>query len=368
MDEMYRRYHEVANIFPLMQGADFDALKADIAEHGQREPIWVDDDGSILDGRNRHRACVELGLNPTIAKWNGNGSLVAFVVSLNLHRRHLTESQRAMVAAKLANMSEGRPDKTASIEAVSQADAADLLNVSRSAVQRARVVYTNGDPTLVDVVDRGEVAVSAAAQVATLPVEWQRYIVDHNEVADAARDMRNGFEDKVIDRVRPHVANNSGNNEWYTPAEYIAAAWCVLGNIDLDPASSAEANTIVQADTYYTIDDDGLAKQWMGRVWLNPPYAADLVGKFTSKLHRHYRAGDIEAAIVLVNNATETLWFQALSENAAAICFPEKRIRFWSPNGTVGAPLQGQAILYLGSDTNIFFEHFQDFGLLVTVT
>lgn len=370
IQEMHRSYNEVANIFPLMQGAEYETFRADIAEHGLREPIWLHPDGSIIDGRNRHRACIELEIEPTFETWNGNGSLVAFVVSLNLHRRHLTESQRAMVAAKIANMRQGeRTDiqPSANLQKVSQEEAAELLQVSPRSIANARIVYTAGDPILIDKVERGEVAVSAAAQVATLPVEWQRYIVDHDEVADAARDMRQGFEDKVIERVRPHVANNSGNNEWYTPSGYIEAARRVLGDIDLDPASSHEANAVIGAETYYTIDDDGLVQRWQGRVWMNPPYSSDLVTKFADKLIKHFEAGDVPQAIVLVNNATETQWFQSIAFHASAICFPCKRIRFWSPNGVVGAPLQGQAILYLGGNTNSFIDQFQDFGLLVTV-
>src|SRR5262245_42823053 len=90
-------FHPVANIFPLMEGTEFEALKADIAANGLREPIWTFD-GQIVDGRNRYRACQELGIEPATCEWNGRGSLVKFVVSLNLHRRHLTSSQSAVVA------------------------------------------------------------------------------------------------------------------------------------------------------------------------------------------------------------------------------------------------------------------------------
>lgn len=97
-DETAREYHEVANIFPLLQGEEFEELKADIAANGLREPIWLHSDGRIIDGRNRHRACIETGTPPKFRTWDGSGSLVAFVVSMNLKRRHLTSSQRAMVA------------------------------------------------------------------------------------------------------------------------------------------------------------------------------------------------------------------------------------------------------------------------------
>lgn len=94
------QFHPVANIFPMMSAEEFDALKADIAKHGQREPIYVWQ-GQIIDGRNRYKACEDLGVMPITRQWNGEGSLVEFVVSLNLHRRHLSQSQKAMVAVNM---------------------------------------------------------------------------------------------------------------------------------------------------------------------------------------------------------------------------------------------------------------------------
>jgi len=371
---MQREFHDVANIFPMMQGEEFDALKADIAAHGLREAIWLHPDGRIIDGRNRYLACCELGMEPECRTWDGAGSLVAFVVSLNLHRRHLTESQRAMIAAKLATMGEGRPEKTASIEAVSQGNAATLLNVSRSAVQRARVVYTNGDPDLVNAVERGDVAVSAAAEVASLPVEWQRVIVTNGDVSEAAKDVRNGRTPDAVSAPsslniqivpaapKPHVAHNSGNNEWYTPVEYLDAARAVMGGIDLDPASSDTANTIVNAERYFTAEQDGLLQHWTGCVWLNPPYSSDLIGKFADKLIHHLESGDVPEAIVLVNNATETTWFRKLIDMAAAVVFPTGRIRYWRPDGESGSPLQGQAFIYAGDSPDVFLREFAAFG------
>jgi hypothetical protein len=93
-------FHPAADIFPLMEGKDFADLKADIAAYGLREPIWTHRE-RILDGRNRARACEELGVEPESREWDGNGSLVAFVLSLNRHRRHLTSSQLAAVAVDM---------------------------------------------------------------------------------------------------------------------------------------------------------------------------------------------------------------------------------------------------------------------------
>lgn len=154
------QFHPAAEIFPLLEGAAFESLAEDIRQNGLKEPIWIDAEGRILDGRNRHRACLATGIQPRFQTYIGpDDSVVSFVVSLNLHRRHLNESQRAMVAARLAGMGKGRPVENASIEAFTQPEAAKQLNMSRPSVQRARRVLEGGCDALVAAVERGQVAV-----------------------------------------------------------------------------------------------------------------------------------------------------------------------------------------------------------------
>lgn len=160
----------------------------------------------------------------------------------------------------------------------------------------------------------------------------------------------------------PHVAYNSGNNEWYTPAEYIEAARAVLGEIELDPSSTEVANTVVCANEFYTAEQDGLRYHWSGRVWMNPPYASELIGKFCEKLANHVADGDVSEAIALVNNGTETGWFNTLISNASAVCFPRGRVRFWSPVRESATPLQGQAVVYFGPNPDRFRTEFAHIG------
>lgn len=164
-------------------------------------------------------------------------------------------------------------------------------------------------------------------------------------------------------RPAPHVSHNSGENEWYTPSEYIEAARAVMGDIDTDPASSATANQTVKAARYFTAQVDGLRQKWEGRVWMNPPYAQPLIGQFCAKLKQEVEQGAVFEAITLTNNATETGWFNDLLSVASAVCFVRGRIRFVDPQGNAsGAPLQGQAICYIGPSVDQFAREFGRFG------
>jgi ParB-like chromosome segregation protein Spo0J len=180
-------FHPLADIFPLVEGQDFAELVADIREHGLHEPIVVFE-AKILDGRNRYRACVAAGVEPTFTVYTGDDP-VAYVISLNLRRRHLDESQRAMVAAKLATLRLGDNQHS---EGLPIGRSSELLNVGERSVARAREVQERGAPELVHAVEQGAVSVSAAADIATQPIEEQREIVarGEREILRAAQEIR----------------------------------------------------------------------------------------------------------------------------------------------------------------------------------
>ncbi len=150
--------HPLAEIFPPMADEAFAALVADIRENGLREAIVVHD-GLILDGRNRYRACTEVGIEPITKPWDQRGTLLSFVVSKNLHRRHLNDTQRAVVASKIAMLGKGgshgnqyasaNPPIGGLAESVPKQDVtAKLLNVNVRSMQRANVVRDHGSPEL----------------------------------------------------------------------------------------------------------------------------------------------------------------------------------------------------------------------------
>lgn len=187
-------------------------------------------------------------------------------------------------------------------------------------------------------------------------------------VALARKDQEAGVSTAQLIRMMRgvHVANNTGENEWFTRPEYIKAAVAVMGDIDLDPASTPMANKVVQATRFYTKEENGLIQPWFGRVWLNPPYAQPLIQEFCEKLREEYIANNVSEACVLVNNATETEWFGILASISEAICFPKGRGAFWHPDRE-SAPLQGQAVLYMGGNADKFRKEFGRFGFGATL-
>jgi phage N-6-adenine-methyltransferase len=156
----------------------------------------------------------------------------------------------------------------------------------------------------------------------------------------------------------------TGDNEWFTPVEHIERARQVLGEIDLDPASHVKAQKRVRATQFFTKSDDGLKREWRGKVWLNPPYVQPDIELFVDKLLLELSAGRATEAILLTHNYTDTAWFQKAAGCSAMICFTRGRIAFESPTGEVAAPTQGQAFTYFGENVARFAEFFRPIGFI----
>jgi ParB-like chromosome segregation protein Spo0J len=178
--------HPAADAFPLMTGELYRQLVADIKAHGLRDDIVVCA-GKVLDGRNRQRACEDAGVEPRYREYDGNDP-IGFVVSANLCRRHLNESQRALVAAKLATLPRGGRKQTGKVAASpTQRDAAEKLNVSERTVRDASALLKRAVPELVQAVEKGELSVAAAAELATLPAAEQRARLEASQQAETKR-------------------------------------------------------------------------------------------------------------------------------------------------------------------------------------
>jgi ParB-like chromosome segregation protein Spo0J len=191
----------------MMSTADLEKLAEDIRENGLRDPIWLFE-GKIIDGRNRYLACKLAGVEPRFREGDGKGSLVAFVLSVNLHRRHLTDQQRALVAVRVkaefetealerrdANLLQNKgstegPNLALREEGRSADRASALLRVTVGATKKAANVIKNGIPELVSAVEKGAVSLDAAVLVAGLPEGEQREVVEQGKVKEKARDLR----------------------------------------------------------------------------------------------------------------------------------------------------------------------------------
>lgn len=169
-------------------------------------------------------------------------------------------------------------------------------------------------------------------------------------------------------------------DSWYTPKTYVDAARRVMGGIDLDPFTSIQANEAIQATHYFTEDKSAFRYPWRPpalmkqypeglRVWMNPPYSAQLIARAVETLIEARSAGHVAQAVVLVNNSTDTQWFKALREAAEGVCMTTHRIAFESTDGKrISGNTRGQVFFYLGSPSQAeaFTVEFSHFGWCIS--
>lgn len=160
--------HPLCALFPRMVGDAFETLKADIAANGLRQPI-VMHHGMILDGGNRYRACMEAGIKPTLVEYTGT-NLVEYVLSANLHRRHLSPGQHAAIVASAQDWARaqtvGKP-KLANVGQLATVEQrAAQSGVSRNTQKMADKV-ARADPALSKAVAHGEVSLPKAVEQVT---------------------------------------------------------------------------------------------------------------------------------------------------------------------------------------------------------
>lgn len=197
---------------------------------------------------------------------------------------------------------------------------------------------------------------------------WQKLAAVSDEAFEAhVASVRNkGMKLTTAGAIRA-VSDEEGydGDEWYTAEEYVQAAREVMGGIDIDPASNEIAQRVVKAAHYDTKETDGLASEWRGRVWFQPPYSLGLIDAFVEKLHSEISVGRASQVTGLVNNATETKWAQSLLRRFPA-CFPDHRLSFYRADGVrVRGNRQGQMFFYFGPRIEAFGKRFDELGAVL---
>lgn len=398
-------------VMPPLTADEYAELKSDIQQRGVMVPVEYDEEGNILDGHHRVQICEELGITDfpkVIRAGMTEAEKRTHARKLNMARRQLNREQMQELIQEQLRETPEKSDRQIARElgvhhttVGTQRDilekSGQLANLATSTgadgKQYPRQVERKPTPATDDEVDRlfqemGDDDDWEEDAVTDDDVKSALYALDEltveHPVLSSLIPEKPSLDDLLTtydgdgtfyehakaaveppEQRKPHVSFNSGNNEWYTPADIIEAARKTMGGIDLDPATSEVAQEVVKANTYYTVETNGLDKPWSGRVWMNPPYASELISQFVDKLIAELL--NIEQAIVLVNNATETEWFNKLVDKATMVCFPKSRVKFYMPDGKTGAPLQGQAILYFGDNASAFSNEFRNKGWLASI-
>jgi hypothetical protein len=319
-----KKPHPAAELFPLMEGDELTALVEDIEANGLREPVWLDKSGRILDGRNRARACEKLGKIPDYRTYEGDDPW-GFSVSENMARRHLDESQRAMVAAKLVNTEPHRPKKSADLRTFSQPDAARRFNISERMVSSAVLLWGTA-PRMAEEVWSGKVKLSRAERLLRDKKAQDDRIEEAKRAAEpfgATADIRHGDFREVLsdlEGIDAIITDPPYPQEFLPLLDYLAA-W---------------------ADKVLT--DDGVLAVLIGQTHLPEVYRR-LDG------HRPYR------------------WTGCyLTEGAGYVSHPRKVQSNWKPLIVYGGgPRFSDVIRSEGSDAKVHHKWGQDFAAFQTI-
>jgi len=362
--------HPAADRFRLCNEQEFSDLVESMRAYGfdRETPAVLSRDGLLCDGRNRVRAALEVGVEPIFVTTEKTGDdLEHWILRTNVARRHLESHEKAKLAyesrelykrrAKARQVEAGESFGKGSVpgrEAIDGSkwteEASQDFGTSAAQVERYQRVAESGEPDLVEAVDSGELSLKAAsAEVARRK---------QDPALGGAQSLRGSAESAALSHQ-----DGYDSDEWYTPRKYVDAVREVLGQIDLDPASNATAQEWIGAERHFTKDDDGLAQEWRGKVWLNPPYSQPLATNFGKKLIDEYLAGRVTEAVMVQNASTDTGWFHELAKRST-VCVTRGRINFDRECGGSAANRYGQVFFYFGRNRERFREVFSAFGLV----
>jgi len=317
------------------------------------------DNDILLDGHNRYKICREhkIKFSTRPLSLPDREAAADWIDANQLGRRNLTPEAASLLRGRRYNRTKrqdgGHGDQKSGGQNVPPKTAAATIatqhNVNEKTVKRDGQFASAVEklkPTIPDIEKRvmtGNVPSKKAVMAAAKQPAKARSLLD----------------------TTAHVSHNTGESEWYTPLDIIADVRKVMGDIDVDPASCKKANETVKAKVYFDAASNGLVQKWKGRIFINPPYSQPLVTQFSEALVSRLKSKDVKQACVLVNNATETAWFQAMLAEADAVCFIKGRVKFIDQYGNPGAPLQGQAVLYMGPHVDRLNDAFKKRGIIL---
>lgn len=358
--------HPLAELLPHLAEDEMTALVLDIAAHGQRESatVWTDASGVpwLLDGRHRAEAARRLDVPLRTTRFVGTEEDArALVMSLNVHRRHLSTSQRALAAGALARRQRGGlAGQSADLPlAPTQAEAARSAGVSERLVRDGAAVIAHNDDDIIRAVANGQMSVTAAAAAVR-----------------ATRSDRQAATALFLAHRR-----SSASDSWLTPPWILDRAVSCLGKIDGDVAAAPERN--VPAAWHLTAEDDALARaDWANadgtasRLWVNPPYGVGGrgPGDWTRRVVYEWESGAVAAALLLLPARPGAHWQQELAR------FPRLEFRghltfepgagnpartHWNTGARREAPF-ASILVGVGLEPSALHRHFSDAGVVFT--
>ncbi|WP_353477573.1 DNA N-6-adenine-methyltransferase [Microbacterium sp. zg-YB36] len=361
--------HPFADLLPRMAPQEFDELVADIERYGQREAatVWTDsaDVQWLLDGRHRADAAHLLGRELRVSHFEGSEEDArSLVLSLNIRRRHLSASARALAAGALARRTRGgvsgvREQAAGLPIPPTHQQAAEIAGISERLVRDGSLVVASGADEVIQAVARGELSVTAAASL----------------IRRSQRDRQAAAALYLAHR------RSSASDVWLTPQWVIERAVACLGGIDGDVAAEPERG--VPARWWITAEDDALsAPSWANadgspsRIWLNPPYGQGGrgPGEWTRRLVAEWHLGNVRSALVLLPARPGARWQQELApfprvefsdhlEFAPGVGNPA--VEGWAADKRNQAPF-ASILLGVGLAASELHEHFGDVGVVYT--